>query len=300
MKYKIFVWLLVICLFCAFPAMATDLTVLLDGWDISMPELVIEYGVPRLPNRGEAISPNMPINKNGILYMSSRKLADLLGAEVTYTDGNIRMLKDSKVLNMKANSKTATLQAGSAKPEALQVVSPAYIENGQSYLPMRFVAEALGCNVNYDLPSNTVSVVTGEPLTIDGKKLCYATAYNFFSMKYRLYGYYGYANVGKAYQILQDGKVREIEAIYEPSCNLDWQFQFYESKPVYEVGNGVNPENYVIKYKLYTYMFYEPDSSDSQFMLYDETEDKWYEFASDPRYFCKLLNNEVLLDYGGA
>ena len=303
MRYKQTILCLLICVGVSFlltrPIMAADLTVLIDGWDITTPELVIEQGAPRLPGKNEAVSPDMPINKNGILYMPSRRLAQLLGADISYANSNIKMLKLGKTLNIKINSETALLQEAD-KFTTLTMLKPSYAASGQAYLPMRFVAEALGCAVNYNSQSNTVSIITGKPLTIDGKKLCYATAYNFFSMKTCLYAYYGYTNIAKAYQMLQIGKVREIEAIYEPSHNLDWQFQFYESLPVYKVGKWQNPENYVLKYKLYTNMLYQPGSADSQFVLYDESENKWYEFASDPRYFRKALNNEVLLDYGGA
>lgn len=302
MRYKQTILCLLICVGISFlltgPAMAVNLTVLVDGWDITTPELVIEQGEPRLPSKDEAVSPDMPINKNGILYMPGRRLAQLLGADISYAGGNIKMLKAGKTLNIKVNSKTALLQEADNFTN-LAMLKPSYVINGQSYLPMRFAAEALGCTVNYNPQSNTISIITGEPLTIDGKKLCYATSHNFFSMQKSLLAYYGYTNVANAYQMLQSKKVREIEPIYEPSHNLDWQFQFYESLPVYEIGTGQNPENYVLKYKLYTNMFYQFDNTGSQFVLYDESENKWYEFASDPRYFCEALNNRVWLDSYG-
>lgn len=276
--------------YCMFPgvAKAAYFVVNVDGWDITRPEVEISMGEAYLPDRVDNVLTNELIIKNSSLYMPVRKAADIFHLQVDYAGGMVKV---------SGGDKTLSISVGYESPAAYgDRAVPLFIQDGQAYVSLRTVTEMFGGKVEYIPQAKIVNIITSEPLQVEGKKLCYATFYNTFGMQSRLYGYYGYANVADLYRILQAGRGAEIEEPRWGSYNCDWEIQFYEEPPVYAVGDLRNASGYFLKYNLCTIF----GAAGDRFALYDENEDKWYEYAHDPLDFRDSCRSMVLLTCGGA
>ena len=65
-------------------------------------------------------------------------------------------------MTIRSEDTTVVLTIGkttaSVDGEAVELAVPAFIENGRTYLPVRFVSEYLGANVAWDDATRTVTI----------------------------------------------------------------------------------------------------------------------------------------------
>ena len=99
-----------------------------------------------------------PFISNGRTFVPMRKIFEVLGAKIEW-DGNTQTVtatKGSDVISLSIGSTTATVN-GTQKTldEAPCIV------NSRTMIPLRFVAEALGCSVNWD-GSNQLVVIKSK------------------------------------------------------------------------------------------------------------------------------------------
>ena len=112
-----------------------------------------------LDNRPVAFDP-APVNENGRVMVPMRAIFEALGSEVQWDEKtkSINATKDDiKILLFlgqtaaMVNGETVTLQA------------PAKLINNRTFVPLRFVAEALGCEVNWDGETKQISITSAAP-----------------------------------------------------------------------------------------------------------------------------------------
>lgn len=92
---------------------------------------------------------------NGRVLVPLRAIFEALGAQVKW-DANTQTItgtKDSKTIVLKVNSKNAVV---SGKNTTLDV--PAQIISGRTFVPVRFISESLGAEVNWDSDEKMVRV----------------------------------------------------------------------------------------------------------------------------------------------
>ena len=84
-----------------------------------------------------------------------RFVAEALGATVEWDATNYTVIIRGNNVNLKipVGSTTATVNETSKALDA-----PAYIENGRTYTPLRFIAEALNATVDWNSTSQTVTI----------------------------------------------------------------------------------------------------------------------------------------------
>jgi hypothetical protein len=123
----------------ALPASAQDINVFVDG------SVVNFAGVP-------------PTNQGGRLLVPLRGVFEALGAQVDYNASTrtIDALRGSTRLQLTIGSSTAYVNGA-----PVQLDAPAQTSVGRTLVPLRFVGEALGAQVNWD--ANTRSVVINSP-----------------------------------------------------------------------------------------------------------------------------------------
>ena len=99
-----------------------------------------------------------PIQQNGRVLVPMRDIFEELGATVNYNNLNqsITATKGSTVVRMALGSSNATVNS---LPVKLDVPAKAYY--GRTLVPLRFVSEAMGANVNYNAPTRVV-MITGK------------------------------------------------------------------------------------------------------------------------------------------
>jgi hypothetical protein len=85
-----------------------------------------------------------------------RSLAEALGFEVSWVEPNqINIMRGGSVINMYIN-KPGYMVNGVEK----QLDAPPFIMGSRTMVPLRFIAEELGCTVQYDAATNTVNIFT--------------------------------------------------------------------------------------------------------------------------------------------
>lgn len=99
-----------------------------------------------------------PIQQNGRVLVPMRSIFESLGAKVSYNalNGAIAATKNGTIVRMAMGSRNATVNN---LPIKLDVAAKAY--NGRTLVPLRFVSEAMGANVNYNSSARAV-MITGQ------------------------------------------------------------------------------------------------------------------------------------------
>ena len=105
-----------------------------------------------------------PMIVNGRTMLPIRFVAENLGAKVYWDEYLQRVsIKSRKTdISVKIGKKTAEVTEKIAvynqKTEDVELDSPAFIENSRTYLPVRFVSEKLGADVQWDPATQTVTI----------------------------------------------------------------------------------------------------------------------------------------------
>lgn len=95
-----------------------------------------------------------PFIQDGRTMVPIRNLAEQLGFEVAWTPPNqIKMTRGGKTIVMYLNQGSYTADGVKKKLDV-----PPCVKDGRTIVPIRFIAEEFGCQVNFDAKSNTVYV----------------------------------------------------------------------------------------------------------------------------------------------
>ena len=107
---------------------------------------------------GSSVSGADPILKDGTMWVPLRAAAEALGASADWEGSN-----QVAILNHGGN--LVTIKAGDASIDvngsAMQLQAAPYVENGQTWIPVRFFADVLGMNLNVDTDSQSVEISGG-------------------------------------------------------------------------------------------------------------------------------------------
>jgi endonuclease YncB( thermonuclease family) len=96
-----------------------------------------------------------------------RAVVETMGAEVKLSGKDyFTISKGATVIKIVWNSKTAYVNG-----KSLQLPIPAYTKNGRTYVPLRFVSEALAATVGYDNETNTALVESFDLISKKGAKV---------------------------------------------------------------------------------------------------------------------------------
>lgn len=96
-----------------------------------------------------------------------RALVETLGGEVDYKDRTVKFVLDGYVYEFTIGSPTVTVSpagdGGGKQPDIKMDCAP-YIKGGRTYVPIRFISEALGYEVGWDSELKTAILVDREAL----------------------------------------------------------------------------------------------------------------------------------------
>ncbi len=96
-----------------------------------------------------------PIERAGRVFVPLRGVFEKLGASVVYAGGVINATGNGREISLKIGSTAATINGQSKNVD----VAP-FIIGASTYVPLRFVSEALGAGVNYDSSNQIVALTT--------------------------------------------------------------------------------------------------------------------------------------------
>ncbi len=136
----------------AFPQDRGDPLVLL-GWQ------PVSLAAPVLAASGEIPSDAAPLVREGRTLVPLRAIFEWLGADVEYDAASrqIQAAKGARIVRLAIDSERASADGA---PVGLEV--PPTIVSGRTYVPLRFVTEALGAEVDWDAETRTVTVTDGD------------------------------------------------------------------------------------------------------------------------------------------
>lgn len=119
---------------------------------------------------GKQIDAGLPMyTVNNSLTVPVRVVSDRLGAAVSWD-------QDTQTVTLKKSGNTIVLPVGSRTAKVngadLELLAAAYVKNGTTYVPIRFVSELFGLNVNYDQKQKSVklSKMTEPSVMVAGVK----------------------------------------------------------------------------------------------------------------------------------
>ena len=137
MKKLFTIFLAILCAFAPITAFAADVAIAID----------------RKPLQTDTA----PTSINGRTMVPVRAIFEGLGAEVTWNSDikSITAQKDDKTIVLYLNDPTAFINGVSHTLDA-----PAISVNGRTMVPVRFIAESLGCQVYWDSYHKLVSIFT--------------------------------------------------------------------------------------------------------------------------------------------
>ncbi|TXK74810.1 copper amine oxidase N-terminal domain-containing protein [Paenibacillus sp. N3.4] len=97
------------------------------------------------------------INEDKITMLPVRFISEKLGAEIKWDEKSKQItVKDGvtdTIISLAVNSKTATVNGS-----PVQLDSAPIIKQGSTFVPLRFIAETLGCKVSFDDDSSSVTI----------------------------------------------------------------------------------------------------------------------------------------------
>ncbi len=133
----------------------TYLTMNIDGADRTLRAADIKLNGVSIPTDVPAVT----YHQRSIIPF--RALGEAMGAEVTWDEHNwiASMKLNGKTINLKINSNVAVVD-GVEKPISYNM--PAKLVNARTMIPVRFIAEEFGFNVDWDAPNFTVLINTSE------------------------------------------------------------------------------------------------------------------------------------------
>ncbi|KMY48675.1 copper amine oxidase N-terminal domain-containing protein [Peribacillus loiseleuriae] len=274
------IFLALILILTSFPVYAANIQIKMDGVVIA-----------------SDVNPEIRINRT---MVPLRVISENLGAKVNWSDSEVTLTKNDMQVILKINSHSVVKNGKTV----LLDVKP-YIKNNRTFVPMRFLAETFGCNVNYK--NSTVTVDT-QPLVIDNVKIKALQEEYHMTMGGVVQQIKGNAYNKAIYNIFIENKGSKVEA----PANYSWRYNIdtpgaYYKNAQYDFldleGNSIK------RFDIYTLIKSFPAETLAGYpevLIYDATENQWYLFTDtafqsinqliDTAYkngFLKIISNTV-------
>ncbi|MFJ5566576.1 copper amine oxidase N-terminal domain-containing protein [Lysinibacillus xylanilyticus] len=211
-----------------------------------------------------------PETKNNRTMVPLRVISENLGATVNWTDSKVTLTNNKMQITLQPNSNTVIKNG---KIELLDVKP--YLKNSRLFVPIRFIAETFGCQVNYQ--NSTVTVDTA-PLVMNNVKVK-AVQYEYhMTMGGVVQQIQGNTYNKALYKVFTEnkGKVVDAPADYSWQINLDDPGSYYKDGQY----NFMSHENKSIQ-QFDLYSLNGPFSDEElkgypEVLIHDVTADKWY------------------------
>jgi len=98
-----------------------------------------------------------PQERAGRIFVPLRGIFEQLGASVVYQNGIINALGNGRAVSLRIGSTQATVNG---QVQSLDVAP--FVVGASTYVPLRFVSQALGAGVNYDAANKIVALTNGD------------------------------------------------------------------------------------------------------------------------------------------
>lgn len=106
-----------------------------------------------------------PQMRSNSVFVPVRVVSEILGADVSWENPNINIKYEDMTINLTVGSRTA--YNGTQK---ITLPAALYVRNGYTYVPIRFVAEAFNCDVEWQAKKNLVNIKI-KPWELNGQQI---------------------------------------------------------------------------------------------------------------------------------
>lgn len=104
---------------------------------------------------------------NGRTMVPCRQVLEAFGGTVTYENGEAVCRLEGVTLRFQDSRDTAVMTLADGTETTVQMDVPCYYKNGRTYIPVRFFAEALGCDVLWDQTYDTAVILRRDKVTAE-------------------------------------------------------------------------------------------------------------------------------------
>lgn len=102
------------------------------------------------------------IVRNGTTFLPLRTTATALRCEVSWTGDFANIVKEDREIQIFPGNHAARLQIMDQQ-SFVRISEPAFIQNGKTYVPLRFIAQALNMSLWWDPKTSTADIYTETP-----------------------------------------------------------------------------------------------------------------------------------------
>ena len=221
--------------------------------------------------------------KNKRTMVPVRVISENLGASVKWSNSEVILAKSDMKVILTLNSSTAKKNG-----ETMRLDVKPYMKNNRIFVPLRFIAETFGCNVNY---SNFAVTVDTEPLFIDGVQVKELHQEYHMTMGGVVQQINGNAYNETIYNIFVENKGEKVEAPANYSWRLtidtpgsyykDAQYDFLDQK-------GIS----LVRFDVYSLIRSFPSellTGYPEILIHDVSKDEWYLFSDTARQSINQL-----------
>lgn len=106
-----------------------------------------------------------PQMRSNSVFVPVRVVSEILGADVSWENPNINIKYEDLTINLTVGSRTA--YRGEQK---ITLPAAPYVRGGYTYVPIRFVAEAFDCDVEWQAKKNLVNIKI-RPWELNGQQI---------------------------------------------------------------------------------------------------------------------------------
>ncbi len=223
---------------------------------------------------GVAIASDVkPEIKNNRTMVPLRVISENLGANVDWSNSEVTLKKSDMKVILKLNSSTAEKNG-----EKIQLDVKPYLKNNRIIVPIRFIAEAFECNVNY---SNFTVTIDTKPLVIDGVQVKALQQEYHMTMGGVVQQINGNAYNESIYNILVENKGEKVEApaSYSWMVNIDTPGSYYKNVQYDFLDQKGNSLARFDVYSLIRALPSELLSGYPEILIHDVSKDEWYLFS---------------------
>ncbi len=231
-----------------------------------------------------------PVVVKGRTLVPARVIAENMGAAVDWQDNKVVIsTATGEVITLPMRSRIATAVNPDKSVSEYEMDVPVQTRNDRTVVPLRFIAEAMGADVDY---KDGKVIITTNPLVVNSKTIASVTYTYYMTMGGSISEFKGNANIYQFYHLLQAGKGDPVAApaYYGRHVNLDPEYFYYlqGNYRFYAEPIVINEaENYIsegaVNYALYSSLTTGGSLPEgySKMLLHDEDADQWYTFDTD-------------------
>ena len=238
-----------------------------------------------------------PQMRSNSVFVPVRVVSEILGGDVSWENTNINIKYEDVTINLTVGSRAA--YRGEQK---ITLPAAPYVRGGYTYVPIRFVAEAFNCDVEWQAKKNLVNIQT-RPWELNGQPVVGAVFFVNANTHALIYPMNSPYMAGQMYQKILALRGEEVAAPENYGTTLHKYVEGTEAPNFYYQSNVyyflIDEDNAVSAPEVYHLLSDSNEIPNPDIYLL-HMDGKWYDVAPDiieQLYGWVVVNDYEQLDY---